>query len=712
MRSIIYILGAFIIGSPFLSAQTIWGDYFYLNQNFPKAVEVYTNQLNELTLDQQRFLAKAWLEKNNKAQAEKAYRPVANSQAAQVEDYYIFADLLVGNPPLAREYREKAYRLPWVTPSLVDNDSLFFKARFQAPSPYRIVGVKGNGPTNEFGLVFFTEDSISKVLFLSDQKKEKGQRKVLKRIKSEVPIYNFFRGTFDRNSFELSRTEDLPMAINSFFQEGPGSYDKNNKRFYFSRSTNQFDKKKTIQLNLYQLDHEDLFSKVLPTPLPFNQKGSSSLHPAMAPDAKRLYFASDRPGGYGGMDLYYVTLDKGQYSSPINLGPDINTAADEVFPFVFNDQYLFFSSNRENGLGQLDIYLAEHRIEKRWEVYVLGASLNSNRDDFSFGLTGDLSMGYFSSDREGGRGADDIYAFPFYPELTGVDDEYTYIPSDTLIVATTGVLVNDIKALNAKDPLQRLIEKKATLSHLPTAGEIIFNSNGTFLYKNQFPLVQKDSFAYRITTSKGVSEDIWVALNRAEVKAADLSPVVADALSPIFYNLDKSNILAAYIDRVEKVVAVMQEHPTLEVEIRSYTDCRGSAEYNHQLSTKRAQAILAYVQQRISNPARIYGKGYGEEIDTTQGDYQLLAGTYVEASNIKKSIDQLTQLGYTPSTYRLGPITRVVVAESDSREELHQLQEKLKAVSIDTWVTRHPCFESSEEEHQSHRRTDFKVIRS
>ena len=535
---------------------------------------------------------------------------------------------------------------------------------------------------------------------------------MLKRLKTDYPIYNFYKGKFNRKTFTLDREDDLPMAVNSLFQEGPGSYDSTKKRLFFSRSTNRFDKKKTVQLNLYQLNSSDLFSNKMATPLPFNENGNSSMHPAITPDGKRLYFASDRPGGYGGMDLYYINLLNGENSTPVNLGPDINTTADEVFPFVFNDKYLFFSSNRKNGLGKMDIYLAEHRIEKRWEVFVLGQSLNSISDDFSFGLTKDVAMGYFSSDREGGSGADDLYAFEFSPELKGLNDDYTYIPSDTLVVATNGVLVNDIKALNEKDPLQRLIQKEAMLRKPPKSGKLTLNSNGTFIYKNQMPLVKKDSFAYRLQTTKGVSEDIWVMLNRAEVKPEDLSPELADALSPIFYNLDKSNILETYIDRVEKVVAVMQENPTLEIEVSSYTDCRGRAAYNKQLSSERTQSILDYVQQRISNPERIYGKGYGEGQNATQVDYQLIVGAYTDAINLKRRIDQLAQLGYACTTYTFDAITRVVVAEADSTGELLQIQQELNAASIENWVSQHPCFELSEQEHQYNRRTDFKVIRS
>ena len=116
------------------------------------------------------------------------------------------------------------------------------------------------------------------------------------------------------------------------------------------------------------------------------------------------------------------------------MGPDINSEADEVFPFAISDTKLFFSSNGREGIGKMDVFLAEHVIEKRWETFILGKGINTEEDDFSFGIKEDLSMGYFASDRQGGQGADDLYTFPFNPEIAGLKDYYVYVPSDTLIV--------------------------------------------------------------------------------------------------------------------------------------------------------------------------------------------------------------------------------------------------------------------------------------
>ncbi|MGB2398037.1 MAG: OmpA family protein [Flavobacteriaceae bacterium] len=699
--------------SPSESEMTeVWGDYHFINKKYRKAVDAYEAYTAGLQLEQQRQLAQSYLLLGDKSAAVRAYTPVVNSSEARVEDYYRYADLLLDQKRLAAEYREKAYRLPWETLPLLAQDSLLFKVRFSS-SPYQVVPVEGNTENNEFGLVFLNPTSPSDVLYLSDQKKRKQNARILKRIKTDLPIYNFFRGRLDTTTFELTQYAMDLSAVNTLFQEGPGSFDLTTNRFYFTRSKTRFDKNKTVQLGVYQLDKKDLSTNQLAEELPFNLPDTSSMHPSITPDGKRLYFASDRAGGFGGMDLYYVELGPTGFSKPINLGPDINTPQNEVFPYAVSATHFLYSSNGKDGLGQMDVFLAEHVIENRWEDFVLGHAINSTKDDFSFGLNPLLGLGYLASNREGGQGADDLYAFKFTPELSGQEDHYTYVPSDTLIVANRNVLVNDIKALNDKDPLQRLIEKEVYLSTEPKNGRIIFNKNGSFLYKNGQPLVSKDSFAYKIQTLRGRSEAVWVHLKRAEVNKEILTTELSEAFSSIYYGLDKSNLQNQYQARVDQVVAVMRKNPTLEIEVSSYTDCRGSARYNKTLSKKRTQTILDYVRERIDKPSRIYGDGYGEldGEETDEKDYQLIVGSYVLTYNIDKVLQKLKDMELNYVVNDLGKVKRIMIAQSDAYEELKTTQKQLSQLGMASWINENPCVSISEEEHQKHRRTDFKVIR-
>ena len=693
------------------SSTDSWGDYYFINKMYPAAISSFRKHQGELTLEQQRNFALSYLYRNKKVEAEKQYAPVANSNQARVADYYRYSNLLIEQNRLAEEYRTKAYKLSWPTPSLVENDSLLFKKRFDTTS-YTITSVEGNTPDNEFGLIFLSDEDKPEVFFLSDQEKTKGQSKALKRLKTDYPIYNFFQGDFDPMAMTLTSVEGVPSSINSFFQEGSGSYHQATDLFYFSRSAQRYDKEKTVQLNSYVIKKSEINQNRIAIALPFNQEGSSTLHPSISPSGERLFFASDRPGGFGGMDLYYVTIKNGQYSEPINLGPDINTAGDEVFPFAYSDTQLFFSSNGREGIGQLDIFFAEHKIELRWEAFVLGKDINTPKDDFSFGLNEKLSIAYFASDRIGGKGADDMYAFPFTPEISGIEDHYIYVPSDTLIVANNGILKNDIQALNEKDPLQRLLVKEAIQTKPSRNGVVRFHSNGSFLYKSTQPLAVKDSFAYKVKTIKGTSDEVWVYLDRAEVDDTDLTEELSAAFASIYYHLDKSNILDEYIDRVEKVVEMMNKYPSLEIELSSYTDCRASAGYNLALSERRTQSIIDYVRARIEQPERIYGKGYGEQdsLDDSLKDYQLIVGSYADPFNVTAMQNKLKKLGYASSTVHINDLQRVIVAQSDLIGSLNKIKEALNTLGIPSWVAESPCLGITEEEHQQNRRTDFKVI--
>ena len=290
-----------------------WGDYYFVNQNYEKAVNFYARFKDSIRIDTRRNWALALSAMNKKSEAKTQYAIVANSVEAQVEDYYVYAGLLYDEKQLAMEYRDKSFRLPWSKPSLFENDSLLFKKRFDQEA-YSINSLKGNTKRSEFGMLFLTEEEKSTVFYLSEQDKSKASKKVLKRIKTDYPIYNFHEGVFDKTSFTLTEQEDISNSINSLFQEGPASFHEASGQLYFTRSADELDKKKTVQLNLYQIQLSDLNQNKTPTALPINVNEFSTMHPSVNAAGTELYFASDRPGGFGGMDLYRVNIEAGVFS--------------------------------------------------------------------------------------------------------------------------------------------------------------------------------------------------------------------------------------------------------------------------------------------------------------------------------------------------------------------------------------------------------------
>ncbi len=222
-----------------------------------------------------------------------------------------------------------------------------------------------------------------------------------------------------------TRPQNFSVELNSQKHEGPVSFNRKGDKIYFTRSNQQngiskADKRARVQLKIYQAtqgyyDWENI------TELPFNSDRYSCMHPALSPDEKKLFFASDMPGGYGGMDLYFVEkLEKG-WSKPINLGPDVNTRKNEVFPFFHESGTLFFTSDGHQGLGGLDMYMIDISGRKWGRVINLGAPFNSINDDLGIILNERGTRGYFSSNREGGLGNDDVYMFEIPAGIKGIE---------------------------------------------------------------------------------------------------------------------------------------------------------------------------------------------------------------------------------------------------------------------------------------------------
>ena len=324
------------------------------------------------------------------------------------------------------------------------------------------------------------------------------------------------------------------------------------------------------------------------------------------------------------MDIYYVDLIDDEFSEPVNLGPDINSEYNESFPYSYNDSTLFYSSDKDSNGGKFNIYIATKVISNRWEIESLKENINSKSDDFSFGVNQKLKIGFFSSDRQNGNGEDDIYAFKFNPRLAGVEDFYDYNFSDTLIVGKNSVLFNDLELIHSIDPLQKLYKKTALLKSAPKNGKIIFNENGTFLYKSEIDSIYKDSFSYILKSELKSSEPIMVYLNTVKKQ---VNQIQLTQFQSIFFDFDKSDIPLEYKESLNKIVEYLNNNLQVSLELSSYTDCRGPDSYNLELSNRRNKSVVNYIKNRIKNPRRVSGKGYGEISSTDKSPCYKLSET-------------------------------------------------------------------------------------
>ena len=680
-----------------------WADYYFMNEDYEKALSHYSQVREFLPLRSRRNFSKVYAQMGQLQKAAQTLRPLVDSDSADVKDYYYFASYLTDNEKLKDEYRRKAIRLPVEEYPQNPIDTV--------TSSYELVSLSINTEGSEFGAHLMNLDDKN-LLVYSQKQSDKYTRGLSKKILSDHPIYNLYQAEWDPKTLDAKSLEAFPMGLNSVFQDGPSSWDPDSRILYLTRSTQNTSKQKTIQLDIYRWAFGSA-QKQIARPIPINVEGFATIHPAVSPTDQRLYFSSDRPGGFGGMDLYYVDiLGSEKYGSPVNLGPDINTSGDEIFPYLHQENFLFYSSKVDD--GGLSPKLAVNTVDVRWHVMDLPPPFVSNGDDFSFSLDDQLQYGFISSNRNTGKGEDDLYVFKFTPELMGMKDQYSYNPIDTLIVSQEGILKNDNSLMLRQDPLSALFSKEAVLVDGVHHGTLKLNPNGSFLYKNTAPIQVKDSFSYAIKSKYGKSPAIKVLLERSEIALEKLPQGIKKTFLPIFYEFDKSDLLVNYKDRVDAVVAAMKGQPEMIVEVSSYTDCRGMRDYNLKLAQQRNQTIIEYVSERIGNGEKIFGKGYGE--NTISGnstlDYLIIGGSYRDINNALLRQKTFKELGYPAETKKTEEDHyQVIVAEANTYIEAQEIESLLGKKGYQVWIDQCDCCKLTDEDHLQNRRTDFKIIR-
>lgn len=315
-------------------------------------------------------------------------------------------------------------------------------------------------------------------------------------------------------------------------------------------------------------------------------------HPSISPTGDFLYFVSDMPGGYGGKDIWRASLFGDEISYIENLGSEINTAGDEVFPYLRNDSTLYFSSDGHPGLGGLDIFKATFSENiKSWRVENMGSPINSQADDFGITFEGEKEAGFFSSNRGDGRGFDHIYSFE-YPivrvavEGFVVDKDDEFVPSPTIrIVGNNGT--NEKFGGKPNGTYRLDVERGVNYVFLASA-EGYLNSKMSLKTVE----AEKDSIYY--------VDFVMYAINKPAV------------LENIFYDFDKAALRQESKKELDDLIELLEINPHVTIELSAHTDRKGTQEYNQKLSQRRAQSVVDYlIAHRISKD-RLSVMGYGK----------------------------------------------------------------------------------------------------
>lgn len=473
--------------------------------------------------------------------------------------------------------------------------------KFKNSGRYAVKIADFNTPTSDFGPAYFG----NQIVFASDR----DTAGVFKR------KHSWTNQSFtDLYSIDVDSTEVKPKrfhkSVNSKFNESSPIFTKDGMTLYFTR--NNFENKKlgtnkskTTLLKIYKAVKIGNDWSVIGA-LPFCSANYNTAHPALSSDEKTLYFSSDMPGGFGESDLYKVLIDEdGNYSKPENLGRAINTFGRETFPFVSQNNELYFASDVHDGFGGLDIFVAT--LDKNLQYnnpQNLGEPVSSPMDDFGFIIDSESQKGFFSSNRSNGIGMDDIYSF----------EELIPLPCETILEGTIGLE-------NAKDSVSavEIILLDANSNPVATTnpdlrGQYQFTINCNTTYTIQ--IVLKEYISQFISVdpqlySNKTLDPVFLQYEDAQFKIGDdLAKKLA--LLPIYFDLGKADIRPDAILELTKIKDLLLKLSKISVEIRSHTDSRDTFENNQDLSARRAQSTLNWLVQNGIDKSRLSARGYGE----------------------------------------------------------------------------------------------------
>lgn len=495
--------------------------------------------------------------------------------------------------PVGRYRREEVLERQATLDNILASEDLFSVKNLEVNSEY-----------SDFAPTFYEED---KVVFASSMDSAFFATRRYKW--NDQPYLDLYVSKMNEESEELSPPIKFSKSINTKYHEAAVAFSPDHKTMYFTR--NNFGKK--LRRDNQGVNHLKLYRSqkvngewTAAEELPFNGEDYSTGHPAVSPDGKQLFFVSDRPGSMGETDIFAVDINEdGSFSIPRNLGTEINTEQKEMFPF-FTGSKLYFSSDGHTGIGGLDIFQADFDDEEGFlDVRNMGKPINSPKDDFSFIVSEATQKGYFASNRDGGKGDDDLYSFErLFPEEVNNN-------------AIAGVITDKISGETLPDAMVELLDENNILLK-----EVISSTDGSFVFED---LDSNTKYHLRIKKDTYADKDQFLETVENELVSADVTMSKLNELitieegvrklktEMIYFDFDKDLIRDDAALELDKLVATMQEYPSMVIKIASHTDSRGPREYNLKLSDRRAKSTRDYLISQGIDAERIESAiGYGE----------------------------------------------------------------------------------------------------
>ena len=461
------------------------------------------------------------------------------------------------------------------------------------PTCYQVNNLKAlNSKEDDYAPIYASKKS-DLIIFTSSRE---GARGKADGIVGELPE-DLFQAKIDKKG-KWSAAAPLSEKVNSKSSEGASAINKKFNTLYFTRCA--LDKRKKLGCQIFEAKKQgqDWADAVL---IELTADSLVSGHPAISADGNTMVFASNMPGGQGGMDLWMATFDrrKKTFANPVNLGPEVNSPSNEMYPYLRADDKLYFTSDRIEGMGGMDIYKSDLLEPNKWgKTDNMRAPINSEGDDFAIVFDGVNEKGLFTSNRKGGRGGDDIYTFDVTKSslniIVSVFDIDTKLPLSGAKVTFTPTN-SEAKELTT-DATGKVNLQQAgfnELYQLVASKDKYFNGKGSASTQGIDPMYNcKDST---------ITAEIFI-------KTSDV-PLAYEVL----FEFNKCFYYPEFTDTLDKIVKILTENPKMRVELGAHTDARGTNQSNQKLSECRAEEVVNYVVSKGIDKERLTAKGYGEE---------------------------------------------------------------------------------------------------
>ena len=563
------------------------GEYYNAIDNFKdaysKTKKTDKNARSELVF----MIAECYRLVNDPQNAETWYQLAVMSSISKPEAQYWLAESMKKGGKF-QEAIEEFRRYKQIAPSDARADQQIMACELalewtRKPEAYRVEAIRDlNSRASDFSPAYARDDYS--LIYFTSSRDGTASRKT--HGATGQNFTDIFESRLDKNE---KWSSPVPVrGLNSEFEDGTPTFSADYREVYFTRCETGKREQKGCMI-MHSTKEGDSWSTpnntgILPDSL-------IAAHPALSPDGMTLYFVSDMPGGYGGKDIWYVTKTGDSWSPPVNLGTDINTSGDEIFPYIRSDGVLYFSSDGHIGMGGLDIFKAVRQPDGGWIVTNMKPPINSYADDFGIIFEGSSEKGIFSSTRNE-RERDNLFGFELPPlnfNVTGlVKDEQTDAPVPG---ATVQLIASDGSNLQTETG---------------AAGDFRFtlkaNVDYIFLASKQNYLNGRER---ETTRGQEQSRNFMVTIL---LMAID-KPV---ELPNILYDFGRWDLRPESMISLDKLVETLLDNRNITIELMSHTDSRDTEEYNLQLSQRRAQSVVEYLIDKGIDTDRLSAKGYGE----------------------------------------------------------------------------------------------------